>query len=75
MPGPMFSNELIVWDEALHCERAHLIDSICRKKTGCWMKKKIHPIIPYAVNCVRSFVITSLLVRLVGMNLQLLIEY
>jgi len=73
MPGLSFSNELISRDEGLHCDFAiHLYNNHVKNKLpNC----RILEILNNALIIEKQFVIESLPVKLIGMNMQLMTEY
>jgi ribonucleoside-diphosphate reductase beta chain len=73
MPGLSFSNELISRDEGLHCDFACLLyrDHVENKLS----EETIKEIITEAVEIEKEFVTSSLPVRLIGMNSDLMCEY
>jgi ribonucleoside-diphosphate reductase beta chain len=73
MPGLSFSNELISRDEGLHCDFACMLytDHIEEKLS----EKTVKDIIIEAVEIEKEFVTSSLPVRLIGMNSDLMCEY
>ena len=72
MPGLCFSSKLIIRDEGLHCDFAHLIYS---KLTNRLPDKRIVEIISYAVGIELEFVVNALPVELIGMNLTMMGDY
>jgi len=72
MPGLCFSNELISRDEGLHCDFACLLYSKLVNKLS---KEKIHEIIKDAVDYEREFICSSLPVKLIGMNSDMMSTY
>lgn len=73
MPGLSFSNELISRDEGLHCDFACLLYN--RHIESKLPEKTIKQIISDAVEIEKEFVTSSLPVRLIGMNSDLMCEY
>lgn len=73
MPGLCFSNELISRDEGLHCDFACLLytDHIEEKLP----EETVKQVIIEAVEIEKEFVTSSLPVRLIGMNSDLMCEY
>ena len=72
MPGLCFANELISRDEGLHTEFAVLMYSILKDKPS---KEIILNIIKEAVELEKEFITESLPCNLIGMNMDLMIEY
>ena len=73
MPGLCFANELISRDEGLHCDFACLLytNHIENKLP----EETVISIISEAVEIEKEFVTSSLPVRLIGMNSDLMCEY
>lgn len=73
MPGLCFSNELISRDEGLHCDFACLLytDHVQNKLSEDTVKQ----IITEAVEIEKEFITSSLPVRLIGMNSDLMSQY
>ena len=73
MPGLCFANELISRDEGLHCDFACLLytNHIENKLS----EETVKAIISEAVEIEKEFVTSSLPVRLIGMNSDLMCEY
>ena len=73
MPGLCFANELISRDEGLHCDFACLLytNHIENKLP----EETVKAIISEAVEIEKDFVTSSLPVRLIGMNSDLMCEY
>jgi len=73
MPGLCFANELISRDEGLHCDFACLLytNHIENKLP----EETVKAIISEAVEIEKEFVTSSLPVRLIGMNADLMCEY
>lgn len=73
MPGLSFSNELISRDEGLHCDFAcHLYTNYVVNKLD---EKVLTKIIVDAVELEKDFVVSSIPVKLIGMNADLMCEY
>lgn len=73
MPGLSFSNELISRDEGLHCDFACLLYT--RHIENKLPEETIKQIISEAVEIEKEFVTSSLPVRLIGMNSDLMCQY
>jgi ribonucleoside-diphosphate reductase beta chain len=73
MPGLSFSNELISRDEGLHCDFACLLYT--RHTENKLPEETIKQIISEAVEIEKEFVTSSLPVRLIGMNSDLMCQY
>jgi len=73
MPGLTFSNELISRDEGLHCDFACLlyVNHLQNKLS----EETIREIIVDAVAIEKEFVTDALLVKLIGMNAELMCQY
>ncbi|XP_054723632.1 ribonucleoside-diphosphate reductase subunit M2-like [Uloborus diversus] len=73
MPGLGFSNELISWDEGLHCDFACLLLNRYVKHRPD--SKTIYRIISDAVQIEQEFLTQALPVSLIGLNVKLMKEY
>jgi ribonucleoside-diphosphate reductase beta chain len=73
MPGLCFANELISRDEGLHCDFACLLYS--KHIENKLSEETVKEIIMEAVEIEKEFVTSSLPVRLIGMNSDLMCEY
>jgi len=72
MPGLTFSNELISRDEGLHTEYAiYLYNTYCDKLP----QDQIHELFTEAVDLEKDFICDALPCRLIGMNMNLMIQY
>jgi ribonucleoside-diphosphate reductase subunit M2 len=71
MPGLCFSNELISRDKGLHCTFACLLYS---KLPSCLSQARIFEIISSAVAIEMEFVVSALLVELIGMNSSMMCD-
>jgi ribonucleoside-diphosphate reductase beta chain len=72
MPGLSFSNELISRDEGLHCDFACLLYSQLQNKLT---EAQVKEVISNAVEIEKEFVSSSLPVKLIGMNSDLMCQY
>ena len=72
MPGLCFSNELISRDEGLHCDFACLL---YLKLINKLPESRIVEIVSSAVEIEMEFVVDSLPVELIGMNLGMMCNY
>ena len=73
MPGLCFSNELISRDEALHTEFACLLyNNYVKNKLS---EERIQEIVIEALEIEKEFIISSLPVKLIGMNSDLMLQY
>ena len=72
MPGLTFSNQLISRDEAMHCEFAVLLYKKLQKKL---QKKRVYEIIQEAVIIEKEFITEAIPCRLIGMNMELMVQY
>jgi ribonucleoside-diphosphate reductase beta chain len=72
MPGLSFSNELISRDEGLHCDFACLLYSQLENKLS---EARVKEVIANAVEIEKEFVSSSLPVKLIGMNSDLMCQY
>jgi ribonucleoside-diphosphate reductase beta chain len=72
MPGLSFSNELISRDEGLHCDFACLLYSQLENKLS---EERVKEVIANAVEIEKEFVSSSLPVKLIGMNSDLMCQY
>jgi ribonucleoside-diphosphate reductase beta chain len=72
MPGLSFSNELISRDEGLHCDFACLLYSQLKDKLP---EARVKEVIANAVEIEKEFVSSSLPVKLIGMNSDLMCQY
>jgi ribonucleoside-diphosphate reductase beta chain len=72
MPGLSFSNELISRDEGLHCDFACLLYSQLETKLS---EERVKEVIANAVEIEKEFVSSSLPVKLIGMNSDLMCQY
>ncbi len=72
MPGLCFANELISRDEGLHCDFACLLYSQLQEKLDV---QRVQQILSSAVQLEHEFVRSSLPVRLIGMNADLMCQY
>ena len=73
MPGLCFANELISRDEGLHCDFACLLYT--QHIENKLPEETVKAIISEAVEIEKEFVTSSLPVRLIGMNSELMCEY
>jgi ribonucleoside-diphosphate reductase beta chain len=73
MPGLCFANELISRDEGLHCDFACLLYT--QHIENKLPEETVRQIISEAVEIEKEFVTSSLPVRLIGMNSDLMCEY
>ena len=73
MPGLCFANELISRDEGLHCDFACLLYT--QHIENKLPEETVKAIISEAVEIEKEFVTSSLPVRLIGMNSDLMCEY
>jgi ribonucleoside-diphosphate reductase beta chain len=73
MPGLSFANELISRDEGLHCDFACLLYN--KHIENKLPEETVKELIAEAVEIEKEFVTSSLPVRLIGMNSDLMCEY